>query len=368
VTDLPYSVKQHRENLLDMPAADATTRLRSFATEHGVAAYRGNQAARRLWTTPVQSFADVAELPAAFRAQLDAAFVLGRLALVTRQQSADGTQKFLFRLPDGEAVETVTIPDGNRLTACISSQAGCALQCAFCATGAMGFARNLAAWEIAGQVRELMLLDPPLRPTNVVFMGMGEPLMNWRNVDVALSLLNDPAAIGIGARHITVSTVGVLPGIEALAARPEQFRLAISVHAPLDELRQKLMPINTKFPLADVIAAARTFVRRVTFEYVLLGGVNDTPAHAVRLAALAAQCGAFVNLIPLHPGGSPGFSPSTPAATAAFARALRARSVEVAVRKSRGLDISAACGQLRVERLGRRPPARAHEDADVHVA
>ena len=128
-----------------------------------------------------------------------------------------------------------------------------------------------------------MLLDPPLRPTNVVFMGMGEPLMNWRNVDVALSLLNDPAAIGIGARHITVSTVGVLPGIEALAARPEQFRLAISVHAPLDELRQKLMPINTKFPLADVIAAARAFVRRVTFEYVLLGGVNDTPAHAVRL-------------------------------------------------------------------------------------
>jgi len=368
VTDLSYPVKRDRENLLGVPAADALTRLRSFATAHGVAAYRGNQAARRLWTTPVQSFAEIAELPAAFRAQLDAAFALPRLALVTRQESADGTQKFLFRLPDGEAVETVTIPDGNRLTACISSQAGCALQCAFCATGAMGFARNLAAWEIAGQVRELMLLDPPLRPTNVVFMGMGEPLMNWRNVDIALSLLNDPAAIGIGARHITVSTVGVLPGIEALAARPEQFRLAISVHAPLDELRQKLMPINTKFPLADVIAAARTFVRRVTFEYVLLGGVNDTPDHAVRLAALAAQCGAFVNLIPLHPGGSRGFSASTPAATAVFARTLRARSVEVAVRKSRGLDISAACGQLRVERLDRRPPARSHEDADVHVA
>ena len=368
MTNLSYSVKQDRENLLDLRPDALLTRLRTFAIEHGAGAYRGNQAARRLWTAPVPSFADISELPVAFREQLDAAFVLPRLELVTRQASADGTQKFLFRLPDGEAIETVTIPDGNRVTACISSQAGCALQCAFCATGAMGFARNLAAWEIAGQVRELMLLDPPLRPTNVVFMGMGEPLMNWRNVDVALSLLNDPAAIGIGARHITVSTVGVLPGIEALAARPEQFRLAISVHAPLDELRQKLMPINTKYPLAEVIAAARTFVRRVTFEYVLLGGVNDTPDHAVRLAALAAQCGAFVNLIPLHPGGSRGFTPSTPAATAAFARTLRARSVEVAVRKSRGLDISAACGQLRVERLGRRAPARAHEDADVHVA
>jgi 23S rRNA (adenine2503-C2)-methyltransferase len=355
-------------NLLDLRPDEVLARLRSFATEHGAGAYRGNQAARRLWTAPVRSFADISELPVAFREQLDAAFVLPRLDLVTRQASADGTQKFLFRLPDGEAVETVTIPDGTRLTACISSQAGCALQCAFCATGAMGFARNLAAWEIAGQVRELMLLDPPLRPTNVVFMGMGEPLMNWRNVDVALSLLNDPAAIGIGARHITVSTVGVLPGIEALAARPEQFRLAISVHAPLDELRQKLMPINTKYPLAAVIAAARTFVRRVTFEYVLLGGVNDTQDHAVRLAALATQCGAFVNLIPLHPGGSRGFTPSTPATTATFARTLRGRSVEVAVRKSRGLDISAACGQLRVERLDRRPPARAHEDADVHVA
>jgi 23S rRNA (adenine2503-C2)-methyltransferase len=368
VTNLSYSVKQDRENLLDLRPADVIARLRAFAGEHGVAAYRGNQAARRLWTTPVQRFAEIGELPAAFREQLDAAFVLPRLALVTRQESADGTQKFLFRLPDGEAVETVTIPDGNRLTACISSQAGCALQCAFCATGAMGFARNLDPWEIAGQVRELMLLDPPLRPTNVVFMGMGEPLMNWRNVDVALTLLNDPGAIGIGARHITVSTVGVLPGIEALAARPEQFRLAISVHAPLDELRQKLMPINTKFPLARVIAAARGFVRRVTFEYVLLGGVNDTPDHAVRLAALALECGAFVNLIPLHPGGSRGFSQSSPAATAAFARTLRARGVEVAIRKSRGLDISAACGQLRVERLGRRPPTRAHEDADVHVA
>lgn len=164
------------------------------------------------------------------------------------------------------------------MTFCISSQAGCALQCSFCATGAMGFSRNLAVHEIAGQVRELALLDPPLRATNIVFMGMGEPLMNWKAVDVVLTILNDPKALGIGARHITVSTVGVLPGVIALGQRKEQFRLAISIHAPSDELRQKLMPVNTKFPLAaDVIAAAAAFDRRVTFEYVMLGGVNDQP-------------------------------------------------------------------------------------------
>jgi 23S rRNA (adenine2503-C2)-methyltransferase len=357
-----------RVNLLNLGPADAAAHLAAFAAQRGVAPYRARQAARRLWQAPVARFEDATELPRALRSQLSEAFELPRLELAARQVSVDGTEKFLFRLGDGEAIETVAIPDGGRLTVCISSQAGCALQCAFCATGAMGFARNLAAWEIAGQVRELLLLDPLLRPTNVVFMGMGEPFMNWRNVDVALSLLNDAVALGIGARRITVSTVGVLPGITALAARPEQFRLALSIHAPTDALRQQLMPVNTKYPLADVIAAARSFERRVTFEYVLLGGVNDAPAQAVALAKLAAECGAFVNLIPLHPGGALGFEPSPRRTTDAFARAVRARGIEVAIRKSRGLDISAACGQLRVERLGRRAPRRADQHADVDVA
>jgi 23S rRNA (adenine2503-C2)-methyltransferase len=362
------SIRSGPANLLDMKPADAEARVRAFTLEHGGAPYRGVQVARRLWRTPAPSFAEMTELPLDYRAQLSEAFDLPRLELATRQRSVDGTEKFLFRLPDGEAVETVAIPEGRRLTLCISSQAGCALQCAFCATGAMGFARNLAPWEIAAQVRELLLLDPPLRPTNIVFMGMGEPLMNWRSVDTALTLLNDPTALGIGARHITVSTVGVLPGIEALARRPEQFRLAISVHAPTDALRAQLMPINTKYPLAAVIAAARAFTRRVTFEYVLLGGVNDSREQAAALAALAAECGAFVKLIPLHPGGGLGFVPSTAQHTEAFARTLRGRGIEAAVRKSRGLDISAACGQLRVERLGRRPPGRAEHHADIHVA
>ena len=279
----------------------------------------------------------------------------------------DGTEKFLFRLHDGQFIETVAIPDGDRLTFCISSQAGCALQCAFCATGAMGFQRNLRPSEIAGQWGTA-LLTPPIVPTNIVFMGMGEPLMNWKAVSPTLTLLNDPRALGIGARHITISTVGVLPGIVALAARPEQFRLAISIHAPSDALRRTLMPINTKYPLAEVIEAARAFDRRVTFEYVMLGGVNDQPEHAAQLAQLARDCRAFVNLIPLHPGGSMGFSPSTPATIAAFAKAVRARGVETAVRRSRGLDIAAACGQLRTERLGRRLPVATEQHGEVHVA
>src|SRR5688572_28614633 len=314
---------------------------------------------QHLWRTPRAGFAEMHELPAGFRALLAEHFTIPRLGLAARQLSSDGTEKFLFRLDDGEHIETVAIPEGNRLTLCISSQAGCALQCAFCATGMMGFARNLEPHEIAGQVRELALLDPPIKPTNIVFMGMGEPFMNWKAVDPTLTILNSPDGFGIGARHITVSTVGVLPGIIALSERPEQFRLAISIHAPSDDLRRSLMPINVKYPLTQVIAAAKKFDRRVTFEYVMLGGVNDALEHAIALGRLARECGAFVNLIPLHPGGTGNFVPSTPAAMRTFTRELKNAGVEVAVRKSRGLDIAAACGQLRVERLRRRAPVGA---------
>ena len=232
----------------------------------------------------------------------------------------------------------------------------------------MGFTRNLQMFEIAGQMREMKLLDPPKAVTNVVFMGMGEPLMNWRAVDPTLTVLNSPAGLGIGARHITVSTVGVLPGIVALGERPEQFRLAISIHAPNDELRQSLMPINTKYPLASVIDAAKVFDRRVTFEYVMLGGINDGAEQVAELAALARECRAFVNLIPLHPGGAGNFTPSSSEQIHWFARRLRAAGVEVAVRKSRGMDIAAACGQLRVERQRRRAPIGAEDDGHVQVA
>ncbi len=355
-------------NLLDLTPAAAHDALAVFFEQRGDPRYRADQVARRLWLNAAATFDAMMELPKSLRDALSAAFELPRLEIVARQRSTDGTEKFLLRLSDGEAIETVAIPEGDRLTLCISSQAGCALQCAFCATGAMGFTRNLTPFEIAGQVREMRLLAPPIAVTNVVFMGMGEPLMNWKSVETALTILNDPAGLGIGARHITISTVGVLPGIVALGRRPEQFRLAISIHAPNDGLRRELMPINTKYPLAEVIEAAKVFDRRVTFEYVMLGGVNDGEEHAIQLASLARDCRAFVNLIPLHPGGARGFSATSPQRIRAFAREVRDEGVEVAVRKSRGVDIAAACGQLRVERLGRRSPGRPKNDGDIQVA
>ena len=276
-------------NLLDLVPDEAERILREFAVAQGEPAYRAAQVTRRLWTNPAPTFDGMSELPRAFRERLAQHFAIPRLEIAARQRSTDGTEKFLFRLPDGEAIESVAIPEGNRTTLCISSQAGCALKCAFCATGRMGFARNLAVWEIAAQVREMRLLDPPIAITNIVFMGMGEPMMNWKAVDPVLTILNAPHGMGIGARHITVSTVGVLPGIEALAARPEQFRLAISIHAPSDALRRELMPINVKYPLAQVIDAARALgggqvlSRPDTSRYldvtVLLGGTWRPPAE-----------------------------------------------------------------------------------------
>ncbi len=367
-TNTRREVAPGKANLLNMLPSEAEQILRDFALQHGEKSFRGAQVVRHLWQNPAPGFEVMTDLPVALRELLAEHFEIPRLSLSMRQTSSDGTEKFLFRLEDGEFIETVAIPEGSRLTLCISSQAGCALQCAFCATGAMGFTRNLQMFEIAGQVREMNLLDPTKRVTNVVFMGMGEPLMNWKAVDPTLTVLNSPAGFAIGARHVTVSTVGVLPGIIALGERPEQFRLAISIHAPSDELRQSLMPINTKYPLASVVEAAKVFDRRVTFEYVMLGGINDGGDQVAQLAALAKECRAFVNLIPLHPGGAGNFTPSSPEQIHWFARRLRAAGIEVAIRKSRGMDIAAACGQLRVERSRRRTPVGAEDDGNVQVA
>lgn len=362
------TARRVKTNLLNLTPDQAAQALAAALRELGEPAYRLQQLVPALWQRPVTSFQQVSTLPRRLRDALDERFDLPRLTLTTRQSSSDGTEKFLFQLHDGQSIETVAIPDGDRVTFCISSQAGCALQCAFCATGLMGFARNLQPFEIAGQVRELALLEPPILPTNIVFMGMGEPLMNWGAVDTVLTILNAPTGCGIGARHITVSTVGILPGIVSLSERPEQFRLALSIHAPSDALRRTLMPINVKYPLAEVIRAAADFDRRVTFEYVMLGGVNDQPEHAEELATLARACGAFVNLIPLHPGGAGDFTPTTAAGIRAFADRVRRRGVEVAIRKSRGKDIAAACGQLRVERLRRRAHDLPDEHGEVDVA
>ena len=331
---------------LDLTPAAARTALTEWVRNAGLPAYRVAQIHRRLWIAPVGSWQDATELPAALRAQLDVAFPLAGLSAETIQQSSDGTRKYLWRLADGEAIESVLIPSGSRLTLCISSQAGCALGCVFCATGLMGFRRNLATWEIAGQVRQIVVANPAEKPTNIVFMGMGEPLLNWPAVDTALTILNDPEGLGIGARHITVSTVGIIPGMLALAERPEQFRLAISLHAPAQGQRLRLMPIQKKYPMDEVLQAARAFRKRVTFEYVLIAGKNDSDTDADKLAKLAHALGAHVNLLPLHPGGNPGLTPTSGNRIRIFADRLRHQGVEAVVRKSRGLDIDAACGQL----------------------
>jgi len=317
--------------------------------QQGLPPYRVNQIVRRIWVAPVGSWSEATELPLALRADLESWFPIQRLQLDTRQQSADGTRKYLWRLSDGEAIESVLIPTGTRRTLCISSQAGCALGCTFCATGRMGFRRNLSPFEIAAQVRETVLDNPDDKPTNILFMGMGEPLLNWPAVNSSLSILNHPLGFGIGARHITVSTVGILPGLAEFAKRPEQFRLAISLHAPTSAQRIGIMPIEKKYDLEAVVRAAESFRKRVTFEYVMIGGVNDSDQDADRLARLARRLGALVNILPLHPGGAPDLTPTSSGRIRAFADRLRNQGIEATVRRSRGLDIDAACGQLRVE-------------------
>jgi 23S rRNA (adenine2503-C2)-methyltransferase len=351
-------------DLLNLAPVAAGAALAQWLEERGEPAYRARQVLPRLWERPVGSWDDATELPAALRRALAEALPLRRLPLSARQVSQDGTEKYLWDLGDGEAVESVLIPEGKRRTLCISSQVGCALGCVFCATGRMGFRRNLSVAEIACQVREVMLLDAALKPTNVVFMGMGEPLLNWDAVGDALTILNHPEALGIGARHITVSTVGILPNLAKLAQRPEQFRLALSLHAPTPELRHELMPIEKKYSLPAVIAALAQFRRRVTLEYVLIGGRNDALEQADQLAQLARPLGALVNLLPLHPGGAPDLSPSPRTQMIAFERRLRQQGVEAVLRRSRGLDISAACGQLRVELEARRK-VRTEEHARI---
>jgi 23S rRNA (adenine2503-C2)-methyltransferase len=345
----PVGTSAAAGSLLDQTPATARETVRQWVEVRDLPSYRTNQVLRRLWQAPVESWSTATELPLNLRAELDVAFPLPRLIPDTIQQSADGTRKYLWRLADGEAIESVLIPSGSRRTLCISSQAGCALGCTFCATGRMGFRRNLSPFEIAGQIREIVLRDPSEKPTNIVYMGMGEPLLNWPAVDATLTIFNSPEGFEIGARHITVSTVGILPGLAEFAKRPEQFRLAISLHATTSAQRLAIMPIEKKYDLEAVLKAAEAFRRRVTFEYVMIGGVNDSNADADRLGNLARRLGALVNILPLHPGGAPDLTPTEGLRIRAFADRLRNQGIEAVVRRSRGLDINAACGQLRVE-------------------
>jgi 23S rRNA (adenine2503-C2)-methyltransferase len=334
---------------LDLPLAEWTAALEAL----GQPAYRARQVFHALHAEGVRDWAAVRTLPTSLRAALAERYPLGRAAVVRRAQSSDGTVKYLLGLDDGREIETVHIPDADRVTVCVSSQAGCALACAFCATGRLGLLRNLSAGEIVDQVYQARANAPA---PNVVFMGMGEPLANYAAVVRAIGLLLDPAGLGLSPRRVTLSTSGLPDQIRRLAAEDLGIRLAVSLHAADDATRTALMPINARYPLAEVLAAARDYAarsgRRVSFEYVMLAGVNDSSADAARLAALLPPRLAHVNLIPYNPTDA-AFQGSSPARIQRFAAWLDSRGVACSIRRSRGRDVDAACGQL----AGRTPAA-----------
>ena len=328
--------------------------LEAALEARGLPRFRARQIFRWIHHRGVTTVAEMTDLPKELRATLESDFSLATPAIVAREKSADGTEKFLLRLADLRQIESVFIPDTPAMTFCVSTQVGCAMACAFCLTGKMGLVRNLTAGEIVGQVRVLAsAVDMRGRAFNIVLMGMGEPLHNYDETMKALRILADEHGLALPPRRVTLSTVGLLPALERLAREPIMPNLAISLHAPTDAVRGALVPINQKYGVADVIAACRRFPlkkrSRITFEYVLLAGVNDSPEAARTLARLLAGVKSKVNLIPLNAAAGIPFERPSDEAIDRFAKILADRGVLVSVRKSRGRDIRAACGQLIVE-------------------
>jgi 23S rRNA (adenine2503-C2)-methyltransferase len=356
----PTPLRAGRRLLLDLDPPGFEAEIGGLVRELGEPAYRVRQIRDGVYRRLAGSFGELTNLPAALRAELDRRFVTSSLEVEERAASSDGTEKFLWRLADGREIESVSIPSRRKLTFCISSQVGCPLACSFCATGKLGYRRQLTAGEIVDQVREMLRRTAPAaegrdREPNLVFMGMGEPLLNLRNLFPALASLNAPEFLAIGARRITVSTSGVAPAIPALAAFNPQIRLAISLHAPNDALRDVLVPLNRRHPLAALMDACRAFARatgkRITFEYVHLPGVNDLPEHASQLGALLAGLPCKVNLIPYNPVPGLPYRAPTEAESESFVKRLRAAvRCSVTLRRPRGRDIAAACGPLELER------------------
>ncbi len=347
-------------NLLGQSAEE----LRAFMQSLGEPAYRGAQIYRALYPERRFDVANMSNLPLALRERLARETVIELPQIVRRYRSGDGTVRYVLALPATTAesaggvkpakpatVEAVFMPEENRQTICISTQAGCAVDCHFCLTATLGLIRNLSAGEIIGQV--LIALDEnrsTLKPqTNVVLMGQGEPLLNYEPVMAALRILLDPSGVAITPKHTTLSTSGIIPGIERLGGEKVRPKLAISLNASSNEQRDKIMPINRKYPIEDLLAACARYPLRpwehLTFEYVLLGGFNDAPEDARRVAKLLANLRAKVNLIPWNPGELPYKKPDE-ARTEEFRRILEEKGVRAFVRYSRGQDVMAACGQL----------------------
>lgn len=360
-----------RINLLDLDLPALTDQVK----EWGQPAFRAKQLYRHLWLHQAESFADMSDLPASFRVFLEEHATISTLTRrLVRRGDGGLTRKAVFSLPGNETVEAVLMVYPGRATVCVSSQAGCPMGCTFCATAKLGFRQDLSPGDIAHQVlwaqRELAGIpgdldsgadrhrvkgpeDVPARLTNVVFMGMGEPFNNYENWRASVDLLHDPAGFNFGARNFTVSTVGLVPGIQKLMDDPMQINLAISLHAADDEIRSEMMPVNRKYPVADLLDAVREYTakthRRVSFEYVLIDGKNDDAEEARKLADVLLSKGKFpmhVNLIPLNPVADTGMTRSSRQRVNDFRDYLESRGVPATVRIQRGVDIDAACGQL----------------------
>jgi 23S rRNA (adenine2503-C2)-methyltransferase len=332
---------------LDQPA------LIDLVTARGAAAYRGRQIYQSLYRGRAGTLSEIRGLPAALRQALAADFDVGLPAVEREFHSADGTIRYLLRLADGQTIETVLMPEDGRDTICISTQVGCPVDCKFCFTALLGLSRNLTAGEIVGQVllvvRANRLAEKKGR-LNVVMMGMGEPLLNLPNVIQATRLLTDPQGMAQPARRITLSTSGITPKLAELGKEPVRPKLAVSLNASTEEMRERLMPITRKYKLGDLLEACRAYPlrpwERLSFEYVLLGGVNDSDADARRVVRLLAHLKCMVNLIAFNPGPGIDFRTPAPERVAAFQEIVR-RSFPCFIRKPRGRDIFAACGQLK---------------------
>ena len=333
--------------------------LSQHLAAQGAPSYRARQITDWLYKKRLDSFDAMTDLPAAARAQLESEFVFVRPELVRVLGSRDTTRKFLFRLADGTLIESVLIPaspalygePSDRRTACVSTQVGCAYGCKFCASGLDGFSRNLDASEIVDQLLAIEK-ESGEKIDNIVFMGMGEPLANLTNLLRAIRIINAPWGLEIGARHITISTSGLAPQIRKLATEPTQFRLAISLHGATDEVRSQIMPVNLKYNLATLLSACDEYVaqkKRLMFEYILIAGVNDNDEQAHQLARHALRLSAKVNLIPYNTVEGLEWSRPSRNRQETFLRILRSHGAVATLRREKGHDIEAACGQLRLQ-------------------
>jgi len=328
-------------------------RLSAWLSQRGEPAYRLGQVRRWVFNRRADNFASMSDLPAALREVLAADFQLWTTQVVKHLRADDGTEKLLLQMADGHRIECVLLRQGpQRRTICISTQVGCAMGCVFCASGLEGVARNLTTGEIVEQMLRLdRLLSADERLSHIVVMGMGEPLANLDNLLPALAEATNPAGLGISARRITISTVGLPAAIRRLAEKDLHYHLAVSLHAADDELRNRLVPVNAKIGLAAILEAADDYFaatgRRLTFEYVLLGGINDRPSDARKLASLLRDRTALVNVIPYNPVAGLPYETPSPEAVARFTSILEQSGIAIRIRRRKGDKINAACGQLR---------------------